>query len=182
MYSLYLFTVLGVLIGFIIGDRAPHRQRNDRFGKTGHRISGVFYGLLFGGLVGFLVAIGMPQFVPYHNVASRNIPLSALHSSDGFSGAFVWGSGTIASQQYYNFIYRNDDGSLSPGQLPADSAVHIMEDPSLHEQGYWHTITNEPDRSSPLAAWALFNREPDTVIEQDFRVPAGTVVQSFRIN
>lgn len=108
--------------------------------------------------------------------------LAAMRSADGMNGAFVWGTGSVSNQVSYNFYIRNPDGSLTPGQVPANNVVRIVEDESLKNEGYWTTTKIEKDRSSLLAPWAIALNDSTRIQKQEFRVPSGTVVQSFRVN
>ncbi len=72
------------------------------------------------------------------------------------------------------------DGSMTPGSVPADSLVRIIEDESLKGTGTWTTTVDEADKKSPLYNWTLFSSDSNKYVRQTFRVPVGTVVQTFR--
>jgi hypothetical protein len=107
--------------------------------------------------------------------------LVAVRSSEGVSGAFIWGSGSISSDTYYNFYMAEPDGSFAPEQVPASSVVRIIEDASLKDEGFWTTTIREPDTKSPFYRWGFVNDPRTETLRQEFRVPKGTVVQSFNI-
>lgn len=131
------------------------------------------------GLIAGLVIGGC--FVPKHDVVYGPGTLVAMRSSDGVTGTFIWGSGSISSQTTYNFLQKMDDGSMVPGSVPADRLVHLIEDPDLKNVGYWRTTKREADPASPFYQWSIGAHDGDRVIRQEFRVPVGTVVQQFSI-
>jgi hypothetical protein len=173
MNTILLGLALGLLIGAVVGWRC------------GGKFSGLACGSGFGALIGlFAGAIGaliIGSFVPKHDVVYGPATLVAMRTADGVSGSFVWGSGSINSRVTYNFLYRNKDGSLTPGQVVADSDVHIIEDASLQGVGYWSSTYSEADGSRPIANWGIAIHDSDVLTRQEFRVPVGTVVQSFSV-
>jgi len=137
-------------------------------------------GVLLGCLFSAIIAQGLGEFLPYKNVTYGPSTLAAMRSSDGLSGTFVWGSGSIGQTMRYNFYVRNDDGSLTPCSAEANSAVRIIEDPSLHDVGYWTQVRSERDRSGLFAKFTIGSGE-STIVQQTFQVPKGTVVQDFSL-
>jgi len=152
-----------------------HRE-TDSYLAMLYRLAG-----LFGGLnLAIVASIILGFYVPQHQVVSEPLTLAAMHSQDGITGSFVWGTGSINSQPYYQFMVRQSDDSLTPTRVPADSMVHIIEDASLKGVGYW-TSTFTVDVKSPLSAWTMGERRP-LLVRQEFRVPAGTVLRNFTAN
>jgi len=149
-------------------------------------IQPIIWGAAAGAFVGFLFAATiMRSYVPRVEVVSSADVLVAMRNGQGLSGTFIWGSGQLGSQVTYNFYRRNEDGSLTPGQVGADSLVRIIEDKNLKDVGYWRTTFSQFVLSSPQASWAIdLVGRPDSsiIVKQEFRVPAGTVVQSFGVN
>lgn len=169
MYTLIVFLVIGLLFGII--QKKRHNWDLDN----------ICLSTFVSVVLGFVVALLLGYCVPDVTVTYGPNTLVAMRSTDSVSGSFVWGSGSVNGQVYYNFLMRNDDGSLTPGQVTADSSVHIVEDPHLSGIGYWSSVYKEPNRSSFIARWAL-GRNKSTLISNDFRVPEHTVVQSFSVN
>ncbi len=104
-----------------------------------------------------------------------------MRTTDGATGTFVWGTGGISGETSYNFMIVQPDGSITPRSVPADSRVAIIEDESLHGVGYWRTTQRELDPNSPLYNWGTGHRFRENVVRQEFRVPVGTVVQTFKV-
>jgi len=171
MYTFLALAFIGLVCGAILARRKALKPA--RVYHAG------FIGLVIGAVIGNISAMVVGAYMPRHQVIYGPATLVAMHSVDGVSGTFVYGSGSMSSQLSYHFIRRNSDGSLTPGHVPADSMVHIVEDANLKGVGYWTSTFDEADKTSPLAAWALGAREYDVLIRQEFRVPAGTVVQDF---
>jgi hypothetical protein len=175
MKTLYLLTIIGAAIGLAIGYYVS---------LSGHWVGpccwivGIAIGAGVGCFIGTCVANSI--LVPTHDVVSRDVKLVSMRSSDGGIGTFVWGS-SDGSYPTYHFFMQNDDGSFTPGQVPANSLVRIIEDKDLDGVGYWRTIARQADLSSPIASWALDPQDCNFVITQEFRVPVGTVVQSFSV-
>ena len=167
MYTIYLSVAIGLLIDLV----AFSRNR---------LIWPAFYGVFFGAFFGLTIALFAGNFAPRHEVVDGPTELVAMHSSEGLSGTFVWGSGAVNSVTTYNFLYKNEDGSLTPGQVRADFLVHIIEDADLKGVGYWSEISNDYDHSWYGYNW-VFHLNPAYVVEEQFRVPAGSVVQNINI-
>ena len=173
MYSIYALALAGALIGICIGLCSKN--------KVGGFFAGGGVGGFLGAIVGMFAALIAANWVPTHNVLYGPATLVAVNSSSGTSGAFVWGTGSVSSQVYYNFMQRNDDGSLTPGQIPADQYVRIIEDKDLKDVGYWQSTFNEVDPMAPMYKWTLGSSVRNHLVKQELRVPAGTVVQGFSI-
>ena len=173
MNSILLGLGLGLLIGAVIGLRCEK--------KLSALALGGGFGAIIGAVVGVIGGLIVSAFGPKHEVVYGPATLVAMRTADGVSGSFVWGSGSINSRVTYNFLYRNKDGSLTPGQVIADSSVHIIEDASLQGVGCWSSTYTEADTTKAIANWGLGIHDEDQVIRQEFRVPVGTVVQSFSV-
>ena len=170
MYSIYIGAGAGVVLGLLIWlstDCKSFWWKTLGSGGVG-TVLGLFGGLILSGLV------------PTHDVDYGPGILVSMRSSDGVTGAMIWGTGSIESQNYLHFMQKVEDGSMVPGSIPADSNVHIVEDPKLKDSGTWVTTMREPNTASPL--WK-FQIGPviQTVERQEFHVPVGTVVQQFKV-
>ncbi len=174
MNTVILGAVLGILIGCIIA--ALNK------GKIGSYICASIIGPIVGAVVGLFIAGAIICYqVPTKDVVYGPGKLVAMRSSDGVSGTFLWGSGSINQRTSYNFLQAMEDGSMVPGSIYADSLVHLIEDPELKNVGYWRTTIREVDPTAPLYAWAIGTGDRKETIRQEFRVPVGTVVQQFNV-
>lgn len=174
MYTIMLCAVIGLVIAVITAKRGEHEKSDYIITTTFCSVGGGVIGTFIAGIVGFyLVPMKNEVFGPYE--------LAALRSSDGASGTFIWGSGSIGNQLIYNFMMRLEDGSMVPGSVPADGPVFLIEDPGLTDTGFWRTTFVVADETSPLHNWAIATRELTYILREEFRVPVGTVVQQFNI-
>ncbi|MBX9568603.1 MAG: hypothetical protein K2X77_06885 [Candidatus Obscuribacterales bacterium] len=180
MYSLVLFGSLGIFVfGFfalrIDGDEKALNKWVKWF------FFGFFTGL--GALVGLMIGLAVGSIIGFaiEKVEDRreSITLVAMRGAEGHSGTFILGSGSIRNGHFYRFYVRNDDGSLTPGGLEADRLVRVIEDASLKDRGYWTTIVRVRNPNSVLFDWSVGDVE---IVAQEFRVPAGTVRQSFQLD
>jgi hypothetical protein len=173
MNSILLGVAVGLLLGVII---AAFGERS--WGKF---LAGGIVGPCAGAFVGFICAIVIGAFVPMKDTVYGPGTLVSMRSSDGLSGTFIWGSGSVNSTVTYNFMQRMDDGSLSPRSVYANDLVRLIEDPELKDVGYWRTTIRECDPNSALYNWGIFLKERERYVRQEFRVPVGTVVQQFKV-
>lgn len=174
-----MFTLLlGFFIGSAIGSYQAFRPRKPSI----QRFFGAFaIGAAAGILAGFFVALFLGFAMPKIRVAAEPVQLAAMRSSDGVTGTFMLGSGTVESTVRYRFMQRAEDGSFVPGSVRADDTVHIIEDHTLLCSGSWQTTYLVPDRQAWLYNWVVGADMLTEVARQDFRVPAGTVQQQFNI-
>lgn len=173
MNSILLGAALGLLVGVIIAS----------FGKRhwGKYLFGGIAGPCAGAVVGFICALVIGSLVPMKDTVLGPGTLVSMRSSDGLSGTFIWGSGSINSTVTYNFMQRMDDGSLAPRSVYADDLVRLIEDPELKDVGYWRTTMRACDEDSALFKWGIFTKERERIVRQEFRVPVGTVIQQFKV-
>jgi len=139
-----------------------------------------FVGFLLSGVCSLAVSGCISMLTPTRDVVLGPATLVSMRTSDDITGAFIFGSGTIEGISRYNFMMKMDDGSFAPGWINADHTVRIIEDESLEGVGYWRTTVREPDSTSALYNWSFMQRGQQT-IRQEFRVPAGSVVQGFKV-
>ncbi len=71
---------------------------------------------------------------------------------------------------------------MVPGSVPANGLLLLIEDPTLKNVGYLTITMREADRTAPLYNWAIDTNYLTEIVSQEFRVPVGTVVQSFHID
>lgn len=111
------------------------------------------------------------------------VELAAMRSSSNTSGTFLLGSGSFGTSKGFSFYFKNQDDTLSPGEITASTKVHITEDASLTDRGYWTTTVSEA--SIPTDSWLnywVFNTPMQSIIRYDFRVPPGTVSLAFKVD
>lgn len=147
-------------------------------GRFWEILLGQIVGVYFGILSGALVAMSISCLLPRKEVVSQESALVRTVHFRGEIGFFLYGTDNIGRGPTYRFSLL-DDAVGHSREVPADSRVDIIEDPSLMHIGYWRTIVNEPDRESFLYNWALFIPDRDVLKVQEFRVPVGTVVRNF---
>lgn len=174
MNSIMLGAAIGLVIGLIIASLGKR--------ESGKYLLNTILGTIIGAVVGVFAALTVICYMlPMKDVVYGPAKLVAMRSSDGISGTFVWGSGSIGNRTTYNFLQRMEDGSMVPGSVPANGLVHLIEDPELKNTGFWSTTIREADKTSTLYSWALGTSDRTQTVRQEFRVPVGTVVQQFNI-
>ena len=136
---------------------------------------------MIGAFVGTALAMAVGVVLPTPVVVNEAVKLLAMRSSDGLSGTFVWGSGSIGNKTSYNFLQAMDDGSMVPGSVEADGLVHLIEDPQLQNVGFWRTTIRQVDPNAALKSWAIGTDSMKKIVRQEFRVPVGTVLQQFNV-
>jgi hypothetical protein len=172
MYSFYLAWLLSAAVIPVIYRRSRKYYSPD--GRFYGQSALTIFCFSFCALVASLV---INEYLPDKIVRGGPFDLVAMRSADGIDGNFVWGTGSINGEQLYNVMVKNDDGSLSPFHVRADSTVRIVEDSSLHGEGKWYQTTITHDYSAAMGKWAL--GENDARYLNKFVVPVGTVVQQF---
>lgn len=139
-------------------------------------------GLVLGSIAGYVTAFLLSAFVPMKEVTYPRAILAAMRSDVNHSRTFLLGTGSESGHVVYRFFIRNQDGSLTPYEIQASPHVRIIEDATLTNQGHWSTTMKEVDKSAAIAAWAIRTSVTDpVVVKEEFRVPQGTVVQSFTV-
>ncbi len=117
-------------------------------------------------------------YVP-HRVVSTEYELAAMRTTDGIEGSFVLGSGSVGSFMRYHVYIKNSDGSVSPNTISVYENVRIKEDQDLKNVGYWTRTVWKYDYSTFIAHWVVQLPDAETLISNELKVPAGTVVHSF---
>jgi len=164
-----LLGAIGIVVGVIVAPRGLAK------------LLGIVMGGVFGAIVGVILALIIAAAIPRHDVVYGPATMVSMRTTDGVTGTFVWGTGGIHGETSYNFMIKQQDDSITPRTVTADSLVAIIEDDSLHGVGYWRTTFNEPDKNSSLYSWGLGYRDYQRIVRQEFRVPVGTVVQAFKV-
>lgn len=137
-------------------------------------IMGFFTGAVVGGLITLAVWGCMYPFdsAVHHHYRSD---LVNLHDSNGTSGKFFLGIGSVSSTLSVTFYYHDPRGFDVPETVSSDDAdIRIYQDsdkPYLDE-----TVTGPHFWTGDLFTGT------DTPDELDFHVPAGTVEQNYQLD
>jgi len=174
MISIFALAIVGFLCGIF------NHYRNSERRRAGNSF-GAGTGTLLGVASGIILGLVVTNVLPMHNVASKPVELVAMRSADSLNGAFILGTGGISGEQAYLFYKKESDGSMVPGKVWGSNKVHIFEDASLEHTGTWTTVKEEVDSSSRLSFLALTISDRTSIVREEFRVPVGTVRQSFEI-
>jgi len=173
--------ILAIFVGLLFGAKMVGKNLRPKKQIEGIEACGLVFTCGIGGvLVGLFLAMAVGNFVPRHIVESKSVELVSLTSAEGISGSFLFGSGYIGAGGSYHFLYRNADGTVTPGTVTADSLVRITEVQDDHAG--WRTLTSEPDPASRWKSWALFSKTDTYVTAQEFHVPVGTVAHGFSVH
>lgn len=172
MKTIYLSTLIGIMIGLVVADPG-----------LSSKLIGSASGAIGGYMIGFIIAhLIIPGWVPRHNVTNEPVTLVSMRNVDYVSGAFIFGGGNFGQQTTYSFMVKLDDGSMMPHSVPANQLVRLIEDPSLENVGYWRTTVSNLDPSSALYPWSCARDSWEgELVRHEFRVPVGSVVQTFRV-
>lgn len=132
----------------------------------------ILMSMVVGWFVGALLAFGAQCIlVPTKEVALKTIELVAVRTGSG--GNPDDGGGRTA-----RVYVRNQDGSFSPVQIPADADVRIIEDAALDARGSWTQIADVTDTSSKWYSWfAVWDTK--RVRRHVLRIPVGASVEFF---
>jgi hypothetical protein len=176
MYSVYLALVVASVCSFFWSRRCLRRRGDEPIMAA---ILGSLFAFLLICLVGVIVGEVIDSHIPGKTTERGPFKLVALRSADGVAGSFVYGSGSINGVAYYRVLVQNDDGSMSPYEVVADSTTRITESHDLQNEGTWTQTVVAKDYSTPLGNWAIGQDFDKT--SNRFVVPAGSVVQSFSV-
>ncbi len=170
MYTISVLAAIGAVAGLSIGPKG-----------IGGKAFGIGVGTFIGAVVGVFAGLAIAAATPRHHVVYGPATMVSMRTTDGVTGTFVWGTGGIHGETSYNFMIKQQDGSITPRSVTADSLVAIIEEESLQGVGYWRTTFNEPDTDSVLYRWGIGHSDYKRIVRQEFRVPVGTVVQTFKV-
>jgi hypothetical protein len=174
MYTLYILTAIGALVGLRFYFRGTRRT-------VGEFLYCTLFSASCGLVAGFLLAMFFNKAVPTQDLIGERITLVSMRNESGISGSFIFGSGSVNSGINYHFLKKQDDNSMVPDSVQASDLVHFIEDATLANVGYWQTTFRQSDSSHWLYKWTLFHKENNRIIRQEFRVPVGSVIQQFKI-
>lgn len=138
-------------------------------------------------LAPFLLAVSVSSFtadqilqgyVPV-KLTRTEYKLSAMRTGEGVKGSFVIGSGVIGSSMKFQMYVVNNDGSVSPMEIAADSRVILVEDRDLENVGYLTVTVKKCDYSTAIANWVWRNSHWEELVSYELRVPVGAVLHDF---
>jgi hypothetical protein len=178
MCTAIVFTIVFSIVGIYIGRKYPNSLGTVKSPVT----EWVKTCSLFGGALGCVAAVLLGFVMPRVNVDSAPIELAAVDNVEGMKGTFLYGSGSVRSNLVYNFLIRNVDGSMTPNSVVADGHVRIVQDKNLSEVGYLTITVSKVEKSTAFRYWALDISPREEIVAYEFRVPDGSVKQSFRFN
>lgn len=172
MYSIFTCATLGLFLCFFFPparkERSEYIWKNTMF-------------TLCGTIAGMLLSAFALGAIPMKEVTDEPVTLVSMRNSDGLSGSFILGTGSIYSSGSYMFMIRTEDGSLAPSSVAASDVVRFVEDPELKNVGYWRTTRRVVDKSHWLYNWTIFASDKNRIIRQEFRIPVGSIVQQFNL-
>ncbi len=173
MYTFYLAGLISSIVIFFTVRRVMRRSLNPVIDSCGFSAAILLVMAIMAAITGLAVNSNLPQ----KTVVGGPYTLVSIRSADGLSGKFIYGTGSISGSVFYNVYVRNEDGSVTPYQVPADSSVRIVEESSLHDSGTWMQAVTSYDYSSPLGRWVI-GQDYKTI---RYKVPVGTVVHDFSV-
>ena len=171
MYTLILVIASGIAAG-VFTFRHDENRVKLVFGAFCGLVA-IPFALAAGALIGFLV--------PMNVVNSDAVALVSMRSSEGIGSAFLLDTRGEEGVSVYHFMSKMEDGTYAPNWVPADESVRIIEESALDGVGFWRTTIRQKSRKSVLYNFGLFKAGYERVMRQEFRVPSGTVVQTFKV-
>jgi hypothetical protein len=121
------------------------------------------FGLLFASIIGL--------FVKKQWRKTAEAELVNLRSSDGVSGNFFLGTGSIGTQQYYFFYQKVGDG-CRPGKVEVNDNVTVYEEKRHNGQLKVYTL----GFSNDAWRWFAFCWPSE---RYEFRIPEGSLKKNF---
>lgn len=180
MYTIFIGTVAitALFAIFACFGKFPKEDTRWTFIRR-HAVIGAIIGLF---VSSFVAGKFVRESIPLQETAIGTINLAAMRSQEATVGTFIFGTGGVMQNKVYQFYVRHADGSVSPAQMEADETIRILEDPSLKNEGTLTIYERQRDPSSPRNAWAILQKTDKSITRRVFRVPAGTVLLSFKVN
>lgn len=135
---------------------------------TSALVGGVIAGLIFFVTWGIVAAVGVQ--VPYQSETKHR--LQAMGNSGGVSGSFFLGTGYMSDTSIINYIEKLDGGGSQLKRVDASRSTiyEVDEEPTLITKHY----SGSPWWLAPFDTYSAENFE--------FRVPNGTVMESFELS
>ena len=125
--------------------------------------------LVFGFGVGFSFLAGIA--VPKQWTGPETTQLVSLRDSDGVSGQFFLGTGSIDATQYY-FFYKEAGQGYQPGKVEVSNNVTVFEEKG--QNGQLKTYTYK--FSNPLFRWIALELPNQ---KYEFIIPEGSLKKNF---
>ena len=139
--------------------------------------------ILFGSLMSLMVILVFSGLAfltglifPTKTVAKGTNKLKALRIESGVHGSFFLGTGFIEGEQHYFFYKQNEDGSVSPDKVEADSSVKIFEEERTDAELVWY----DANFTSPLA-WIFGFPALNGKTATEIHVPNGSVKTGYNL-
>lgn len=102
----------------------------------------------------------------------------SMRNSDGVRGSFSSGifmtSGNINSRQFYYYYTQDESGAFRPHQWEADSSTYVFQE--NRKDGV--VFQYEADFKRPWVHWIA---SPIDSIKMEFRIPEGSLTQTFHL-
>ncbi|ALG28046.1 hypothetical protein AOZ07_02885 [Glutamicibacter halophytocola] len=135
-------------------------------------VSSAFFGSIVAGLTFLLIwiIVGLFVQVPYQSETTHK--LQAMGNSGGASGSFFLGTGYMSDKSVINYIEKLEGGGSQLKRVDASRSTiyEVDEDPTLITRHY----SGSPWWLAPFDMYSAENFE--------FRVPNGTVTESFELS
>ena len=125
--------------------------------------------VVFGVGVGFASLIGLA--VPKHWTGPETAQLVSLRDSDGISGHFFLGTGSIGTTQYY-FFYEEVGQGYQPGKVAVTEKVMVFEE--KQQNGELKVYTRR--FVNPWLRWVALHWQGQ---KYEFVIPAGSLKKNF---
>ena len=123
--------------------------------------------------LGILLALAIGLVVPSQWAGPETTNLVSLRNSDGISGHFFLGTGSIGNTQYY-FFYKEAGQGYKPGKVEVANNVIVFED--KREDGQLKTYTRQ--FINPLFKWIAIDRLKH---RYEFIIPEGSLKKNFSL-
>ena len=129
----------------------------------------VFTAIAFGVGLGFASLIGLA--VPKHWTGPETTKLVSLRDSDGISGHFFLGTGSIGTTQYY-FFYKEAGQGYQPGKVTVTGNVMVFEEKRQGGElkAYTYQFVN------PSLGWIAMDWQSQ---KYEFVIPDGSLKKNF---
>jgi hypothetical protein len=175
MYTVFIFAVIGGLLAIVTRIWRP-------MAVVTPWQAVIFFAAVFVGLGTFVAHVLSDRLALKAVESSRHFV--AVRSIEGATGNFVLGTGAIGGYMFYRVYVKNDDGSLSPREIPVNRKTRIFESPDLHNEVVWRQTWKVRSlvAGSRLDGWAFDNVPRIYNLESILTVPVGAVVQNLNAN